>query len=630
MKKRQTLAEKFPELAKQWHPTKNGDLKPTDVSCGYGKKIWWLFPYDDPETGKHFDFEWEASVCNRTKGRGCPYLCGRAVWPGFNDLATKDPELAKQWHPTKNGSLKPTSVRLGSHRKVWWLYPYDDPKTGKHFDFEWQASIASRVKAPGCPFLSSQAVWPGYNDLATKMPCLAKQWHPTKNGSLKPTSVHPGSQRKVWWLYPYDDPKTGKHFDFEWQASIANRVKTPGCPFLSGRAVWPGYNDLATKMPCLAKQWHPTKNGGLGPMDVTCGVATKVWWYLPYDDPVTGLHYDFEWKASVKNRVVGDDCPFLSGQAVWPGFNDLATRNPVLAREWHPTKNGQLKPIDVTYGTHAKVWWYLPYDDPETGLHYDFEWEASVKSRVVGSGCPFLCGQAVWPGYNDLATKAPKLAREWHPTKNEKLHPTNITFHSRKKVWWYLPYDDPETGIHFDFEWEAMVDVRAKGQECPYLSGKAVWRGYNDLATKAPDLAKEWHPTKNNMLKPEEVTCGSDKKVWWYLPYDDPETGAHFDFEWKEKINNRIHGRACPYLSGRAVMQGFNDLFSNHPEMSMEWHPTKNRKRTPDQVYEKDSRKYWWLCPACGKAWRSSVYERVCNGRNCDGCKKRKTKEEFF
>ena len=50
-------------------------------------------------------------------------------------------------------------------------------------------------------------------------------------------------------------------------------------------------------------------------------------------------------------------------------------------------------------------------------------------------------------------------------------------------------------------------------------------KGINDLETTCPDLAKEWHPTKNGDLKPTDVTSGTDKKGWWYLPYDDPVTG---------------------------------------------------------------------------------------------------------
>ena len=68
----------------------------------------------------------------------------------------------------------------------------------------------------------------------------------------------------------------------------------------------------------------------------------------------------------------------------------MATTYPELAKEWHPTKNGSLNPCDVTYGSEKKVWWYLPYDDPKTGKHYDFEWKAIIYARTSGAGCPFL------------------------------------------------------------------------------------------------------------------------------------------------------------------------------------------------------------------------------------------------
>jgi hypothetical protein len=39
--KGKSLAEVNPELAKQLHPTKNGDLTANDVSSGSDAKIWW-------------------------------------------------------------------------------------------------------------------------------------------------------------------------------------------------------------------------------------------------------------------------------------------------------------------------------------------------------------------------------------------------------------------------------------------------------------------------------------------------------------------------------------------------------------------------------------------------------------
>ena len=532
-----SLAETNPELAKEWHPTKNGKLTPKDVTAGANKKVWWYLPYDDPNTGKCFEFEWQASVYNRSEGKGCPYLSGRAVWQGYNDLATTNPELAKEWHPTKNGKLTPKDVTAGSNKKVWWLVPYDDPVTGKHFDFEWQAYISHRANGIGCPFLSRKAVWQGYNDLATTNPELAKEWHPTKNGDLTPRDVSAGLNKKVWWFLSYDDPVTGKHFDFEWQAYISHRAKGSGCPYLSNHSVWKGHNDLATTNPELAKEWHPTKNGNLTPKDVTAGSEIKVWWYLPYADPNTGKCFEFEWKTRIVDRVHGDSCPFLSGKALWKGYNDLATTNPELAKEWHPTKNGDLTPRDVSAGSEIKVWWYLPYDDPVTGKHFDFEWQSEIYHRTGGLGCPFLSGKAVWKGYNDLATTNPELAKEWHPTKNGKLTPKDVTAGANKKVWWYLPYDDQVTGKHFDFEWQASVSSRNKGSGCPYLSNQALWKGYNDLATTNPELAKEWHPTKNGNLTPKDVTAGANKKLWWLC------NNGH---EWMANLNDRNNGRGCP------------------------------------------------------------------------------------
>ena len=491
-----SLAEARPDLAKEWNYKKNGDLKPEDVGYKSNKKVWWKLPYDVPDDypvehlrGKHFEFEWEASINNRTRSAGCPYFYGR-VWKGFNDLQTVNPELARQWHPTKNGNLTPTQIAAKSNKKVWWLFPYDDPNTGKHFEFEWQAIIRSRNAGLGCPFISGKAVWEGFNDLQTVNSELARQWHPTKNGDLKPTQVTANSNKMAWWILSYD---------------------------------------------------------------------------VPLDYPVKHLrdkHFDFEWQANIENRNNDSGCPYLNGRAVWEGFNDLQTVNPELAAQWHPTKNGDLKPTQVTANSNKMAWWILLYDVPNDypidhlrGGHFDFEWEAGIGGRNNGTNCPYLIGQAVWTGFNDLVTVNPELARQWHPTKNGGLKPTQVTANSNKMAWWTLSYDVPLDypvkhlrGKHFDFEWQAKVHDRNKGYGCPYLNGRAVWEGFNDLQTVNPELAVQWHPTKNGNLKPTQVPTGSGRKVWWLLPYDDPKIEKCFNLEWLATINHRNNGSGCPYL----------------------------------------------------------------------------------
>ena len=51
------------------------------------------------------------------------------------ELLTNYPDVAKQWHPTKNGSKKPEEYRPGSHTKGWWLCD---------LNHEWEATIGNR------------------------------------------------------------------------------------------------------------------------------------------------------------------------------------------------------------------------------------------------------------------------------------------------------------------------------------------------------------------------------------------------------------------------------------------------------------------------------------------------------
>ena len=137
LKEKKSLAETYPEVAKQWHPTLNGKLTPNDFTKGSDKKVWWKCP----EGGDH---EWESNIYNRSKGNGCPVCSGRKA-VNSNCLATLNPELAMEWHPTKNGDLTPYHFTEGTHKKVWW-------KCDKGEDHEWKTSVVKRTNGTNCPF----------------------------------------------------------------------------------------------------------------------------------------------------------------------------------------------------------------------------------------------------------------------------------------------------------------------------------------------------------------------------------------------------------------------------------------------------------------------------------------------
>src|SRR5262249_26372557 len=152
----------------------------------------------------------------RTRGAGCPFCAGSRV-SVTNGLATVAPALASEWHPTKNGALRPSDVVGGSRRRVWWRCP-----GGR--DHVWQTTLAKRYRGQGCPFCSGRRV-SSATSLAVRAPEIAREWHPTKNGALRPTDVTRGTRRRVWWKCPEGD-------DHEWAVAICVRTGAKGfCPF---------------------------------------------------------------------------------------------------------------------------------------------------------------------------------------------------------------------------------------------------------------------------------------------------------------------------------------------------------------------------------------------------------------
>lgn len=195
-----------PALAAEWDAEKNAPLTPSLVSSGSAISVWWRCPEGhgyrapvysravgcgcpycagkradpgktdiaflypelmpewnderDPHTilpSSHKMIRWrcarghdyEAMPYSRVRGSGCPYCMNRRVMPGFNDLASAEPNVAAEWHPDLNGALGPENVTRGCTKKVWWRC---------RFGHEWRATVYSRTreKKAGCPYCTGR------------------------------------------------------------------------------------------------------------------------------------------------------------------------------------------------------------------------------------------------------------------------------------------------------------------------------------------------------------------------------------------------------------------------------------------------------------------------------------------
>jgi len=547
-----------PGLSKEWHPVKNGNLKASDITPGSDKKVWWIC-----EEGH----EWQSIVGNRHRlGVGCPYCSGNLACKD-NCLAVKNTKLAKDWHPTKNGDLKPEDVLPNYNKKVWWICEKGH---------EWKATCNNRSQGNNCPFCFGNKVSKN-SSLAIINPVLILEWHLTKNLPFTPKDFTANSGKKAFWVCQKGH---------EWEAVIASRNKGSKCPYCCNQKIGID-NNLAVVNPKLAKEWHPTMNKGLKPTGVSPGSDKKYWWIC---------QKGHEWKARIDNRRLGKGCPYCAGQAVCHD-NCLATLNPELTKEWHPTKNKSLTPYDVVAKSIKKVWWVC---------QKGHEWKADIANRNKGIGCPhcyFQSSKIELKLYSelkilikniehrkklhgiecDIYIPKSKIAIEydgeyWHKDsfekdkiKTEALNRKGVTLirireKGLKKVKSHdLLYDPKSSAFNLVLNiLRLLLKISSLDNEeidkiKLYLKGKDFVNEneYEMLIKRLPhalpgkslmdlnlQLTKDWHPIKNGEMTPYDVTLKSGVKVWWL---------CQKRHSYEMAVCERTRGRGCPYCAGRRV-----------------------------------------------------------------------------
>ncbi len=637
----QSLGHINPELARQWHPTKNGNLTPFDFKPFSNHKAWWI-------CDRNSEHAWDAVIAKRSNGQGCTYCNGKKACPD-NCLAVINPAFASEWHPTKNGKLTPWLVRPNSHLEVWWLCSHGH---------EWPAKVTDRhSKGNGCPYCSGRKATEE-NNLAVVNPDLARQWHPTKNGLLRPCDVKPNSAKSVWWICDTNQIHS-------WPARIYSRHReNVGCPICANQLVSMD-NCLATVAPELAEEWHPTLNGALSPKDVVPGSSRIVWWHCKKKPE----HY---WDAPINDRYSkGLGCPICSHHRPSKEYN-LAVDNPELCKEWHPVKNGELTPDVVTPNSSRIIWWQCRRNPTH-------EWPARVvKRNKMRQGCPFCNPQVSRLEvrlYSELSTIFKEITHQkdidgtscdlfipelnvvieldgvvWHRNKAEKDTAKNATLEKqgirlirirevglekiRNTDIIFTPQNESEqysllcmllellesfeeiTSDHIRaiLEYKTGAGFQNNERYLELLQALSAPTSGNSLAEKFPDIANEWDCEKNGALTPSDVNYGAAINVWWRCP-------TNSEHVWRTSVNSRTtpKGTGCPFCRGLAVCLS-NSLATLNPALAKEWHPTLNGALTPLDFTPNSNKKAWWLCRFDSThEWLANIAKRN-SGRGCPIC----------
>jgi hypothetical protein len=252
----------------------------------------------------------------------------------------------------------------------------------------------------------------------------------------------------------------------------------------------------------------------------------------------------------------------------------LTVTHPELAKEadgWDPSQ--------VTHGSKQKLLWTC---------HLNHRWSATVGNRTARkSGCPFCTGKSVLPGFNDLQTTHTIIA-----TEADGWDPREYSAGSSRRMRWKCQHS------HI---WETSINDRTNGTGCPICTGRKLLQGYNDLATRHPELAKQAHG-----WDPTNVLDGSHRSLEWK---------CDFGHLWKSAVYSRISSQAgCPVCSGHKLLAGFNDLRTTHPQMAQEadgWDPTTVQKGTREIKS--------WKC-SDGHRWMNSPNSRTNMETGCPSC----------
>ncbi|MBQ9030716.1 MAG: zinc-ribbon domain-containing protein [Parasporobacterium sp.] len=612
---KEPLTVSHPELAAEWSE-KNFPLRPDQVTYGSHDLVWWK--------GK-CGHEWQAVVGNRVRGTSCPYCSSRKVLAGFNDLATKRPDLLADWDHEKNMPLKPDEIGPCSNRKVWWKC-----RNGH----EYLMTPNLRSKGCGCKICSSgQGHLTGFNDLATLHPELAAEWS-EKNLPLTPGKVFGLKKRQFFW---WKCPDCGSEYKYD----LRGRLEGYGCPYCAGFELKPGFNDLATTDPDITIEWDHNKNDGAVPEQFFRTSRRFAWWKC-------GRGHSYG--CRINERTVGrKECYICEAEfsACLPGMLAIryAKQNGLTVHVCYELEEGCSFEIYIpeiklaletagvsaekqqkqkekcrrceTYGfrcviierntDRVKMAQAVIKTFGGAGIRITSVIEEDIRilreeflgppRRVSNAAKPFLEKHGKVHGYRSrkresLSRTNPELIPQW----SERNYPFTIddeNASSPDKVWWKGACGH---------EWKAMVRNRAgkKKTGCPYCSGHTVLKGFNDLASQHPELLKEWSDN-NKLLRPDEILATSCKKVIWKCA---------MGHEWMTSPANRVKGNGCPICARDPLIRGVNDLATEHPELVPIW-SEQNLPLKPGDIRAGYRKQVWWKCQRCGEEFQAQVKTEI-------------------
>ena len=267
----------------------------------------------------------------------------------------------------------------------------------------------------------------------------------------------------------------------------------------------------------------------------------------------------------------------------------LEEGNPEVARYWHPERNPGLTPLDVTVRARRSVWWRC---------QIGHEFESPVFEHANGLWCTDCreewAEEAQRIG-DSLVTDHAALVAAWDsPASMEGVRVNDVDLLPFNRIYLKCPKGHRVNASAFRYLTAGCPSCRGHGKDKVYLS------------TAYPELAEQWHPTRNKQ-RPGQVTEGSKRQIWWRTEC--------CGYEWEESPGSRqkYDRYRCPRCKTILDSLGRRD-----PELAAEWHPGNDR--TPFHVKPFTAYVARWICSQNpNHEWEAALASRS-SGAGCPQC----------
>jgi hypothetical protein len=550
------LAYVNPVLADEWHPTKNGDLTPWDIVPGYGTKVWW-------QCSLNPEHEWETRPIDRLT-RGC-----RQCW---EKSKTSMPEqaiyyyLKKIFPKTENKFLHPN---LDNKQEIDIFVPeinlaieYDGfPFHEKPKEIQKDEKKNEKLKELGIPLIRVRSE--GLPDINFYDAHVLTHYYGNR--------YYNSLDNNILEIFDFIKEQFTNILSFE----LLNKMNELTPDFQKDRfairnefLIAAKSNNLSITHPEIAKLWHPTENGSLKPEHFTYGSNESVFW-LCENGHTTEL--SIKQKCKVKAKCV--TCQSL-------GF-----LFPEIAKLWHPTRNGDLTPMDVySKGNTQKYWW-------KGKCKHEWEEINELMIKLKTNLCPF-CSKRKINSDNNVAALYPDFVKLWHPDNGQNTLDKFLPQDKIELKWYCDKYPNEHVFMQ-------RIDLKIKGSGCHYCSGHK-WHSSNSFGNVHKEHLKEWHYGLNK-LSPHDFSASDVRPVWWQCPNDKRHV-------YKMSPYDKARGRKCSYCGNNKVLpvESFGALYY---DLAKTWHPDNNKNIflvSPNSRIE-----YKWYCSDCDFSWKEIPRKRA-------------------